>query len=763
MDAALHDSQVLEAVVDADITASDVWADSRHLRRRPRLRLQLRHRHIENPPGCWEDLLDARLRDDIQVANPASSGTAYTMLATLVQLMGEDEAFAYLEALDDNISRYTASGSAPIRAAATGETAIGIVFMHDAVAQAVQGAPIGPENLMPVARHGQPGFGWGGFVSAAAFLCVIAEAIAARGFGRGERFVATSVVFVVALLGLFVLFPIVKLASAAFIQPDGRFALEPFVVRFLNPDIWRLDCLMGDGRCGVVINTLILGILAATFTTLLGLALALVVARTGFRYKRALRAISILPIITPPFVVGVAIIVLFGRSGLVTGFVAGLFGIPPTRWIYGLLGILLAQVLAFTPITFLVLLGALEAINPTVEEASRTLGAQPMTTFLPVTLPLLRPGLAAAFLLAFIENLADFGNPIVLGGCYEVLSVRIFFAVVGARYDLGQAATLAMILLALTLVAFWIQMRWVGRNSYVTVSGRSDAGLAAPLPVGIGRVIIAIILPWILFTAAVYAIVALGGFVHDIGRWDLTPTFDHLWTAFSFEIDGGLRLYGSAWNSLQTTLLVSAIAAPLTTGIGILTAWLVTRLDFTGRRAFEFGTMLSFAVPGTVVGVSYVAAFNVAPVDITGTMAILVICFIFRNMPVGMRAGVAALAQIDRSIEEASQTMGGGGFVTLRRVVLPLVKPAIFTAMVYSFVTAMTAVSAVIFLVSARHNMATAYIMRRVEGGKFALAITYSAVLMLIMIACIALIGLIIGKRRLGRREELKGGGLARL
>jgi iron(III) transport system permease protein len=610
--------------------------------------------------------------------------------------------------------------------------------------------------VFPAAAAGQTGLGWGGFLAAAALVGMTGDALAARGFCRGDRFAAGAVVFVVALLTLFVFFPILKLGSAAFVRPDGSFALAQFVERLTEPGLWRLDCLLGGGSCGVVVNTLVLGTLAALISTALGLALALLMARSGFRWKRALRAVSILPIITPPFVVGVAIIVLFGRTGLVTGWVSDLLDIPPGRWVYGLPGILMAQVLAFAPITFLVLLGTVEAINPTLEEASGTLGARPMQTFRKVTWPLLRPGLAAAFLLAFIESLADFGNPIVLGGGYEVLSIKIYFAVVGARYDLGNAATLAMILLALTLGAFWLQQRWLGRRSYVTVTGRSDAGLAAALPRGLGRIAYLAILPWLVFTLAVYAVVLTGGFVQDIGRWDLTPTFAHLGTAFSFELgDNGLRLYGSAWNSLQTTLVVSAIAAPLTTGIGILTAWLVARQDFAGRRAFEFGTMLSFAIPGTVVGVSYIAAFNVPPVDITGTAAILVICFMFRNMPVGMRAGLAALAQIDRSMEEASATMGGGGLATLRRVVLPLVRPAVFTALVYSFVTAMTAVSAVIFLVSARHNMATAYIMGRVEAGEYPLAITYSAVLMLVMIAAVALIQLLVGRRQLGRREAL--------
>lgn len=612
--------------------------------------------------------------------------------------------------------------------------------------------------LFPQAASGQPGFGWGAWLAAAALVGALAEALAARGFCRGERFAALAVIGIVAALALFVFFPILKLMSSAFIAPDGTISATPFLGRITAPDLWALGCLSGIGRCGVVVNTLVLGILSAAFATLLGLALALLVARTDFRMKGLLRALAILPVITPPFVVGVAIIVLFGRTGVVTVEFAEWFGVRPSRWVYGLPGILIAQVLAFAPVTFLVLLSAIEAINPTLEEASGTLGAGRITTFRTVTWPLLRPALAAAFLLAFIESLADFGNPIVLGGSYDVLSTKIFFAVVGAQYDLGAAATLSLLLLGLTVGAFWVQTRWLGRASYVTITGKSDAGLVAPVPPLVKWAAVAAVLPFVLLTVGVYLIVLIGGFVKDIARLDMTPTFSHLWTAFSFELnDRGVQLFGSAWDSLITTLWVSALSAPLTMGIGILTAWLIARQDFAGKRAFEFGTLLSFAIPGTVVGVSYIAAFNVPPIDITGTMWILVICFVFRNMPVGLRAGIAALAQIDRSMEEAGQTMGAGGGRVLFDVVLPLIRPAIFTALVYAFVTAMTAVSAVIFLVSARHNMATAYIMGRVENGEYALAIAYSTVLMLVMIACVAIMNLAVGRARLGRRSAVTG------
>ena len=631
------------------------------------------------------------------------------------------------------------------------------LFLAQAFAIGLRGPSFAAISVIfPAAELGQRGLGYGGYVTCFALLALLAEALAARGFCRGERFTSGSVVIVTALLLAFVFFPIFRLGMAAF-QPTGsESVVMAFVTRLTASDLWGLGCLNGAGtRCGVVINTLVLGILAAFFSTLLGLALAMLVARSDFRFKRALRAISILPIITPPFVVGVAIIVLFGRSGILTQFGAELFDIRPNRWVYGLPGILMAQVLAFAPVTFLVLLGTLEAINPTLEEASTTLGAKSSATFRKVTWPLLRPGLAAAFLLAFIESLSDFGNPLVLGGGYEVLSTKIYFAVVGARHDMSNAATLAILLLALTLVAFWLQMRWLGRKSYVTVTGKSDAGVAASLPRAIQIAVMAIVLPWVIFTVGIYAIVVGGGFVTNISRMDLTPTFAHLWTAFSFEITSqGLALYGSAWNSMITTLWVSGLAAPLTTLVGITAAWLVSRQDFFGKRAFEFGTMLSFAIPGTVVGVAYVVAFNVPPVDITGTLAILVIAFVFRNMSVGMRAGLASLAQIDRSMEEASQTMGAGGFATLRRIVLPLIRPAIFTSLVYAFVTAMTAVSAVIFLVTARYNMATAYIMGRVENGEYALAIAYSAVLMIVMVICVVAIQLIVGQRRVARRAD---------
>lgn len=599
----------------------------------------------------------------------------------------------------------------------------------------------------------QAGMGYGAALTATSFLILLCHGLAARGWCRGDAFVTSSIGVVIALIIVFVFFPVSTILASAFGDDKGHFAPMAFVTKFTDRSIWGLDCLTGDLRCGVAWNTLFLGILVAFGTTALGLAFALIATRTSFRFKKLLRVMSVLPIITPPFVIGLALILLFGRSGAFSAILYDWFGVPRSRWIYGLPGVFISQLLAFTPIAFLVLIGVVQGISPTLEEASQTLRAKSWTTFLTVTLPLMRPGLANAFLLGFVESLADFGNPLVLGGNYEVLSTKIFFAVVGAQQDQGRAAVLSIILLGFTLGAFWLQHAWLGKKVYTTVTGKGDAGIPLPLPRRVALASYLTAIPWALFTVVVYAVIAVGGFVRSMGR-DYTPTLDHFLTAFRVErADWGLYFSGSAWDSFFATVKVAALSAPLTAAIGLLTAYLLTRQRFSGQRTFEFGTLLSFAIPGTVVGVSYILAFNVPPIEITGTGFILVMCFVFRNMPVGVRSGIATLSQIDKSLDEASLTLGARSFTTMRRIVLPLLRPAIVASLVYSFVRAMTAVSAVIFLVTAEYNMATTYIVGRVEAGEFGLAIAYSTVLIIVMLLAIVAIQFVVGERRLGRRS----------
>jgi len=636
--------------------------------------------------------------------------------------------------------------------------AIGVVFLS------LQGLAVGftgwtwtiSETLFGPLADGQPSMGAGAVLSAVTFVLFFAFGLAERGVMKGDAFVVSAISLLVFLVAVFVFYPIGSMFIGSVQDFDGSFKPDGFVRNMQDASLWSLNCVVGAGRCGVAWRTLWLAIMTGLGSTLLGLAFALVATRTRFPFKKGLRLLTILPIITPPFVIGLALTLLFGRSGVVTQGLSSLFGVEPGRWLYGLTGIWIAQVLSFTPISFLVLIGVVEGVSPSMEEASTTLRADRWRTFRRVSLPLMKPGLANAFLIGFIESMADFGNPLVLGGSNGVLSTEIFFAVVGSQNDPSRAAVLAMVLLFFTLSAFLAQRLWLSGKNFATVTGKGDSGAHIALPRGLSIAVHAVVLPWIAFTLVVYGMILVGGFVKTWGL-DNSLTLEHYAKAFSIGFDGGINWTGVAWNSFWTTMKIALISAPLTAAVGLLTAYIIVRQKFTGKNAFEFALMMSFAIPGTVIGVSYIMAFNLPPLEMTGSALILSACFVFRNMPVGVRGGIAAMSQLDKSLDEASLTLRAGSFRTIRKVILPLLRPAITAALVYSFVRAITSISAVIFLVSAEYNMATSYIVGLVENGEYGVAIAYSSMLIVVMLVVITGFQLLVGERRLRRENRVAG------
>ena len=590
----------------------------------------------------------------------------------------------------------------------------------------------------------QPGLGYGAFAVSIASLMFLSLGLARRGWAKGDAFVAGAIGACVALVGLFTLYPLARLLTRAFVDRDDHWSFAAAAARFASSKVW--------GVGGVVWNTLTLGLMTATAATLLATCFALVVTRTEMPGRRYLRVLSVLPMITPPFVIGLALILLFGRSGAINALLESAFGIVPGRWIYGLPGVWLAQTLALTPVAYLVLVGVVEGIHPGFEEAAQTLRASRLRTFATITLPLMAPGLANAFLVVFIESLADFGNPLLLGGNLEVLSVAIYFAIVGVQQDPGRAATLALILLALSLALFLFQRRLLARRSFVGIAGRGEGAARIPLPRPARLLAAGLALPWALLAVVIYAMIFAGGFVEKWGL-DRAFTLRHYATAFGVELaDGGLLWTGGAWSSFFTSITIAAVSAPLTASFGLLVAYLISRHRFAGKGAFEFVTMLSFAMPGTVVGIAYILAFNAPPIELAYTAIILVACFVFRDMTTSLRAGLASLAQIDPSLDEASATLRSASFATLRRVVLPLMRPAIIASLVYSFVSAMTSISAVIFLTSPKYDMATVNIVGRAEVGEYGYATAYASVLIVLMVLAVIAIRALVGTRRLGGR-----------
>ena len=517
-------------------------------------------------------------------------------------------------------------------------------------------------------------------------------------------------------LAIFVVYPLVRVLLTSLQVPDGL-GLGNFEL-FLDRRLYR----------NALVNSLSVGLVVGLASVALGYLIAFTLTRTDVPGRRVLHLLTMLPIISPPFVGAVSILFLFGFNGLVTRQLLQLQDFS----IYGFHGVVFSQIFTFTPIAYLSLRGVLQSMNPTVEDAAFNIGASRWQTFWKVTLPLSLPGIASAFLIVFIESMADFGNPLVLAGAaFPMLAPQAYLEITGS-FNLARGATLAVVLLIPSITAFAIQRYWLSKRQYVTVTGKPTASTSKLVSPGAKWVLYGVVLLFALLVVAFYAVILLGALTRVWG-FDYTATLQH----FRYVFDVGFR-------TVMDTLVVALVSTPISGFMGMLIAFLVVRRRFPGRGAMEFGSILNFAVPGTVVGIGYILAFNAPPLILTGTLAILVLSFVFRYIPVGIQNGIAVLKQIDPAIEEAAQNLGADGVTTFRKVTLPLIAPAFFSALVYAFVRAMTAISAAIFLVSANWNLMTVQILNQVGSGRLGVAAAFSVVLIIIVIIAIGVIGTLV-------------------
>lgn len=569
-----------------------------------------------------------------------------------------------------------------------------------------------------------------------ALVALATNALANLKVMQGDRFIIASLISIILLIFFFIVYPTIAIFISMFYDgsefvPSQVFTIlqQPYIVRVIT------NSLSVAGTVGIL-------------STLFGLAFALYTTRIAKRTAFIGKIFSILPIVTPPFVVGLGVTLMLGRSGYVTAFLMEYLGFN-SNWLYGFTGIVIAHTLALTPMAFMILEGALKSIHPSVEEAAYTLRSNRYQAFFYIIFPLLKPALANAFLVVAIQSLADFSTPLVLGGSFDVIATQIYFYIAGSQLDYASASTLGTILLVFSLAIFVIQYLWIGNRSYVTVSGKSYRGDVQDLPSGMKWLIICTLGFWVAFNFVLYGSIFYGSFTVNWGV-DYTLTLNNYISLFGQGFSDG------AWPSLIQTVIFAASAAPITALFGLLIAYVTVRRNFKGKKTLEFLTLLCFAVPGTVAGVSYILAFNNAPIYLTGTGIIIILSMVMRNMPVGMRAAIAGLGQLDKSLDEASLSLKAGSFKTIFFIVLPLLKPALLSALVTSFVRAMTTVSAIVFLVTADTRVATSYILNRVEDGEYGIAIAYGSILIVVMMAIIFIFDWIVGDTRIARSKAKK-------
>ena len=551
-----------------------------------------------------------------------------------------------------------------------------------------------------------------------------------------DPIMVTTIVVLITFLTLFILYPLAILLVDSFVG-DGRFGLSIFKRIFAMPSFTR-----------AITNTLKVGFVVGIFSTLIGLLFAYVevYVRLNKFAGGLFKVVSMLPVVSPPFVLSLSMIMLFGKAGIITRFLLHIYD----NSVYGYWGIVIVQTLTFFPVCYMMLKGLLKNIDPSLEEAARDMGASRWKVFADVTLPLMLPGLGNAFLVTFIESIADFANPMIIGGSYDTLATTIYLQITGA-YDKSGAAAMAVVLLLITLAMFAVQKYYLEAKTAATLTGKAsrarmlieDKSVKVPLTIlcSLGA----------LFVIMMYICVPIGAcfptwgykFFPLTGKW-----FSQVFTKYH-----GLKAF-------KDSFLLSLIASPITALLSMIISYLVVKRKFRAKGFIEAVSMLAMAVPGTVLGVGYIRGFSGGLFHtgflqgIYGTGLILIIVFIVRSLPTGTRSGISALRQIDKSIEESAYDMGADSFKVFMTVTLPLIKDSFLSGLVTAFVRSITAISAIILLVTPSFLLITVQINEFAEKGSFSLACAFATILIVITYSAVLLMNLVI--KHFGTSKNIK-------
>ena len=552
----------------------------------------------------------------------------------------------------------------------------------------------------------------------------------------GDPILVTTIVVLITFLTLFILYPLAILLVDSFVG-DGGFGFHVFKRIFDMPNFTR-----------AITNTLKVGFLVGILSTLVGLLFAYVevYVRMGKFTGGLFKVVSMLPVVSPPFVLSLSMIMLFGKAGIITRFLLKIYD----NSVYGFWGIAIVQTLTFFPVCYMMLKGLLKNIDPSLEEAARDMGASRWKVFTSVTFPLLLPGLGNAFLVTFIESIADFANPMIIGGSYDTLATTIYLQITGA-YDKAGAAAMAVVLLCITLAMFAVQKYYLERKTAATLTGKASRGRMLITDRSV-RTPLTVLCSFVaLFVILMYVCVPVGACFPTWGYKFFPLTGKWFKLVFT-------RYHG--FQAFRDSFLLSLISAPITALLSMIISYLVVKRKFKSKGFIEAVSMLAMAVPGTVLGVGYIRGFSGGLFHsgfmqgLYGTGLILIIVFVVRSLPTGTRSGISALRQIDKSIEESAYDMGADSFRVFMTVTLPLIKDSFLSGLVTSFVRSITAISAIILLVTPQFLLITVQINEFAEKGSYSLACAFATILIVITYGAVLLMNLFM--KYFGTSRKLK-------
>lgn len=553
----------------------------------------------------------------------------------------------------------------------------------------------------------------------------------------GDPILVTTIVVLIAFLALFILYPLAILLVDSIYSKESGFTLSIFQ-RIFQMKNFRT----------AILNTLKVGFTVGIFSTVVGLLFAYVEEYVKVRTKfmgGLFKVVSMLPVVSPPFVLSLSMIMLFGKAGIITRYLLKIYD----NNVYGFWGITVVQTMTFFPVCYMMLKGLLKNIDPSLEEAARDMGASRFRVFTTVTLPLILPGLGNAFLVTFIESIADFANPMIIGGSYDTLATTIYLQITGA-YDKEGAAAMAVVLLTITLAMYMVQKYVLERKTAATLTGKASRGRmliedkSVTVPLSIMCSMVAV------FVVMMYLCVPFGALFKT---WGFDFHLTTKWFVLVFQKYKGLKAF-------KDSFLLSIASAPITALLSMIISYLVVKRNFKTKGFIEFVSMLAMAVPGTVLGIGYIRGFVNGVFrtgflqGLYGSAGILIIVFVIRSLPTGTRSGISALQQIDKSIEESAYDMGADSFKVFMTVTLPLIKDSFLSGLVTAFVRSITAISAVILLVTPQFLLITVQINEFAEKGSYGIACAFATILIVITYSSVLLMNFVI--KHFGTSRKLK-------
>jgi iron(III) transport system permease protein len=519
--------------------------------------------------------------------------------------------------------------------------------------------------------------------------------------------------------------PVGSVLLSSLYDSSGNFTLANYAIFFTRPRFGQS-----------FLNTLVVGFGGLAGALLLGSIMAFCVSRFEIAGSRIVSLLSVLALVSPPFIGAYSWIVLFGAGGVVRSFLRG-FGItmPP---IYGLGGILIVFALKFYPYVFLMVSGALANVNRSLEEAAEGLGLTPWQRVFRISFPTVFPAMSASALLVFVLAIADFGTPRLLGRGYSVLATEAFAAYsaeIGSNISMGTTISVVLILVSLVFVA--LQRYMSRRNVY--------HGNLINKPVRIR------LAGWhnVLAHAAVYLIGLLGAMpvivsVYYSFRKTSGPVFQD-----GFALQSYQRILFNLADVVRNSLTFSVIAVVLIVLVGTIVGVLVARRTSLNTSLLDAAFMVPYVMPGIVVGIAYIAAFNTGPLILTGTATIIILSIFIRRLPYTVRTTATALRQIAPSLEEAAVSLGYSPFQAFLRITVPLIVPGIIAGGMLSFVTAINELSSSLVLYVGGTMTMPVRIYLLVLDGDFGTAAAMSSILLLL-----SGLAVYVAFRFMGRNEQ---------